>query len=1022
MSLGLLIGYICIANSFDFPSLELLGVGTAITNFSIAAIAFLITPLIAGIPNYLIRTYIAIFKPGLREIIAVSPVGKVEVEFNRLETYSSGLKGVYKISGSWKSGVDFNKFDMGWNLKFVSQFTEKIYKDHYIRDHILIYRIVLGIILGILIIWTLYEGLVVDASIDYTIIRVLMTLAFSAVFLLVFLDYFKRHYVYYTVLVIFIAIALIFVTDIGYKRLGLLSTAVVPAVSYILFNVDAVKITLLNILNVVLFFIGLVVFYVTSDAYNDTEKALLILTAFILLTAISVTSAKVGWHLDKNKRQEHKLMNIAESGVEKIQTILGYLLPAFVRNRVKKGVRYIAEDQGRVTILFCDIYDFDRICKEYSPIELTTFLDNVFQRWDQLCDSIGVSKIETVGKTYMACAGLKDSELEMSESLKKVSHARRTIEMGLAIIRDLNSIKLKYGGNLQVKIGINSGPVTAGVVGHHKPQFSLVGDTVNTASRMCSTIEETNIIQITEDTHKLLESLNGLKLIPNQIEAKGKGIMNTFLLTETQGIEIEEETLPVYILTGNQNPNEKNDTTVMETEETPQDLKKLIKRLPTKFDMKTSKDVFKKNDPDMIKNVSLFDFSCKKETDIQKIFRIQHTQDVSATVLFGLITALISFSCLLIISILENEYLEDYSNENIIIMRATVVLCLLLLIVFHKKLINLKYYALLTVPVQTLMLIIDLLSIIYTEKLQDDFVALEIMYIIVILNHTSNISFSFISLMNLGLFIAWVVVAALSSNSESQVANVGIVFGFAVINTSAACSREIRVRINYNLQKMAEREIKETDKLLVQMMPPHVLENMKNDKAITDKLTDVTLLFADIVGFTAWSSDKTPKKVVKMLSELFSLFDKKCVELNVYKVHTIGDCYVVMGYNGSANRDIGSECINMLKMAQEMIQIINEVNALHGSVLNMRVGLHTGDVIAGITGTNIVRYDIYGPDVLIANKMESGGRPGDINVSDVTRAILEKKMPGELEYEFNKEISAKACDRCHQSYFITPKI
>jgi class 3 adenylate cyclase len=71
-----------------------------------------------------------------------------------------------------------------------------------------------------------------------------------------------------------------------------------------------------------------------------------------------------------------------------------------------------------------------------------------------------------------------------------------------------------------------------------------------------------------------------------------------------------------------------------------------------------------------------------------------------------------------------------------------------------------------------------------------------------------------------------------------------------------------------------------------------------------------------------------------------------------------------------------------------MIQVIKDLNAKHGSQLNMRIGLHLGEVIASITGTNIVRYDIYGPDVLITNKIESGGAAGRINVSDVVRDLV----------------------------------
>jgi class 3 adenylate cyclase len=79
-------------------------------------------------------------------------------------------------------------------------------------------------------------------------------------------------------------------------------------------------------------------------------------------------------------------------------------------------------------------------------------------------------------------------------------------------------------------------------------------------------------------------------------------------------------------------------------------------------------------------------------------------------------------------------------------------------------------------------------------------------------------------------------------------------------------------------------------------MPPHVLQNMLANKSITDKLNNVTLLYADIVGFTNYSKSRTPIQVVAMLSGLFKKFDNLCLDFTVYKVHTIGDCYVVMGY------------------------------------------------------------------------------------------------------------------------------
>jgi class 3 adenylate cyclase len=106
-----------------------------------------------------------------------------------------------------------------------------------------------------------------------------------------------------------------------------------------------------------------------------------------------------------------------------------------------------------------------------------------------------------------------------------------------------------------------------------------------------------------------------------------------------------------------------------------------------------------------------------------------------------------------------------------------------------------------------------------------------------------------------------------------------------------------------------------------------------------------------------------------------------------------------------------------------MVDWIVEVNETHNlqedEKLDMRIGIHIGEVIAGITGTNIVRYDIYGPDVLLANKMESGGEAGRVNVSDRVREVMEARAPGQYEYTFNKNIEAKAVDKAHDSFLVT---
>ena len=218
---------------------------------------------------------------------------------------------------------------------------------------------------------------------------------------------------------------------------------------------------------------------------------------------------------------------------------------------------------------------------------------------------------------------------------------------------------------------------------------------------------------------------------------------------------------------------------------------------------------------------------------------------------------------------------------------------------------------------------------------------------------------------------------------------------------------ERNLRINSTLKAAANKELDKTEKLIKQMMPPHVVQNLKEQSTKTDKIPQVTILYADIVGFTAWSAPRTPEEIVTMLSQLFTMFDKNCVIHNVYKVHTIGDCYVAMGFTGENLRNPGKECINIIEFAKSMLDMIDKFNYKNDINLNMRIGIHTGDVIAGVTGTSIVRYDIYGSDVMIANKIESCGIPGKILVSEATKNMVEENRLGDYQFLSHVEFFVK---------------
>ena len=235
-------------------------------------------------------------------------------------------------------------------------------------------------------------------------------------------------------------------------------------------------------------------------------------------------------------------------------------------------------------------------------------------------------------------------------------------------------------------------------------------------------------------------------------------------------------------------------------------------------------------------------------------------------------------------------------------------------------------------------------------------------------------------------------------------------------------------KFNYNLINK-QKKTQQND-LLMHLLPTHLFKkfmlNPASKSELIDEFDGVTMLFADIKGFTEFSAKRTPVEVVNMLRDLFTEFDKLCLKNNVYKLYTIGDCYVVLGMINGENREDSNENIvqeakNIILMAFSMIETIKLVRKKIGyNGLDMRIGIHTGKIIGGIIGTDIVRYDIYGKDVLIANKMESNGKEGHIMVSRETKNLLEEAFSDFFLFEFYKEVNIPALKMNVEGYFIYP--
>ncbi|XP_061683925.1 guanylate cyclase soluble subunit alpha-2 isoform X2 [Syngnathoides biaculeatus] len=207
-----------------------------------------------------------------------------------------------------------------------------------------------------------------------------------------------------------------------------------------------------------------------------------------------------------------------------------------------------------------------------------------------------------------------------------------------------------------------------------------------------------------------------------------------------------------------------------------------------------------------------------------------------------------------------------------------------------------------------------------------------------------------------------------------------------------------------------EEEKRRTVDLLYSIFPGDVAQKLWQGQPVpARKFDDVTMLFSDIVGFTAVCAQCTPMQVISMLNELYTRFDYQCGILDVYKIETIGDAYCVAG---GLHKKVDSHAKPIAQMALKMMELSEEVLTPDGKPIKLRIGIHTGSVLAGVVGVKMPRYCLFGNNVTLASKFESGSHPRCINVSPTTYQLLKDdrsfsfvpRSQLELPENFPKEI------------------
>jgi len=256
---------------------------------------------------------------------------------------------------------------------------------------------------------------------------------------------------------------------------------------------------------------------------NNLPQGLAIAFFVLNLGAVSTIAFVMLHYFVGQKDQAYGLLRVEQ---DRSEGLLLNILPREIADRLKGGERIIADEHEAASILFADLYGFTPLTAELTPVAMVELLNEIYSHFDSLIEKHNVEKIRTIGDNYMVASGLPRA---------RVDHAQAVARLALEMTAYVASLPPAGNRRLAFRIGINSGPVTAGVIGRKKFAYDVWGDTVNTASRM----ESQGVpgkIQITRATYEQIKDAFTCQPL-GTVDVKGKGEMETwFLIGERQPV------------------------------------------------------------------------------------------------------------------------------------------------------------------------------------------------------------------------------------------------------------------------------------------------------------------------------------------------------------------------------------------------------------------------------------------------------------------------------------------------------
>ncbi|RLN88762.1 hypothetical protein BBJ28_00009384 [Nothophytophthora sp. Chile5] len=740
------------------------------------------------------------------------------------------------------------------------------------------------------------------------------------------------------------------------------------------------------------------------------------------------------YHGERYVRQEFVARMSVDEERKRRDDLLETMLPVHIKERLKHNrTDGLAEHYDEVSILFCYVSDFQTLSKHASAIELVRLMNRIVFCFDRATDARDVYKVEAIAETYMCAAGVPQRD---------PFHCEKVADMALTMMRICEAERWSCNGvDIQLQIGIHSGPVVAGVVGCKTYSYHLFGDTVNTSSRVCSS-GSAGKIQISDRSRQLLLR-SGAFIISERgmMNLKGKGMVNLFWLegkyavpSRSGGISdtnvfgtfeaAMEESIRAGKLAHSSGLHHRSDEYlsfidgVKISRSTLDFRRKQIKTATPKWPRNLLKTARVQSSPGgsdgptiPMQTIESSDVGgvqavpSNTASEMESIFRADHNRDSTPQFFMALYTC-VGFLLVIIVPRAYQKELEpnatpqDAAAYALYCTTITTLLLVVYLLRRYPRLFALKEaWATVTGFLFVLAMNLQLLRLpgpTTTGDVQPSGTEQTVIYLDANLLHAVlfglvlKLRFRNAALVNAWGFAVYVVCTVLRRGEAwtNRAEDFFLLLAGALLATHFGYKRELGLRRDFLLKCTLRLEKQKCEDLLTNMLPStQYAEALMQQSTVVDELAEVTLLYSDMVGFTALGATLNPGAICVLLNQIYSAFDRHLDELGIYKMDTVGDAFIVIG-GLPTHKSSKNHAAAITAFAVEMLREIDAFCSKTNVTLQMRIGIHTGKVVGGVVGIKKPRYLIWGHHTVVANLMESRGIPGRIQLSEDTYAHL----------------------------------